>query len=85
MSITTTDASKLAEEYRALAKLAGWGLHPDKIASNHLRSALVKKSDWTPEAADELLFLAREYGAFMLRNALALAAALEIEDGRAGY
>ena len=85
MATTMTDASKLAEEYGALAQRAGWGVQNDKLAANHLRSALVKKSDWTPEAADELLFLAREYGTFMLRNALALAAALEIEDGSAGY
>jgi len=29
--------------------------------------------------------LARDYGTFMLRNALALAAALEIEDGALGH
>jgi len=32
-----------------------------------------------------LVTLAQDYGAFMLRNALALAEALEIEDGALGY
>ncbi len=35
--------------------------------------------------ADELISLAKQYGALMLRNAFALAAVLNIEDGELGF
>jgi hypothetical protein len=37
--------------------------------------------DWTEHGARVIVSLANEYGAFMLRNATALAIALEKEDG----
>ena len=40
---------------------------------------------WTTEGAEEIVMLARKYGAFMLRNALAIANVLNIEDGELGY
>lgn len=42
-------------------------------------------SGWTTEGAREITRLAREYGGFMLRNALAVANALNVEDGELGY
>lgn len=42
---------------------------------------LVKSADWTENGADNLLMLVNDYGAFMLRNALALAVVLGQEDG----
>jgi hypothetical protein len=42
---------------------------------------LVKTADWTESGANELLTLVENYGAFMLRNALALAIVLKQEDG----
>jgi hypothetical protein len=42
-------------------------------------------SDWSLSGAREVLRLAEEYGAFMLRNALAIAVVLGKEDGSAGY
>lgn len=49
-----------------------------------LIAALVSQCDWTQDGAEILVALARRYGTFVLRNALALAAALDIEDGEAG-
>lgn len=42
-------------------------------------------ADWNMSAAREILKLAEEYGAFMLRNALAVAVVLGKEDGSAGF
>ena len=42
------------------------------------------RGDWTEQGAREVLQLARRYGTSILRNALALAAAMKIEDGRVG-
>jgi hypothetical protein len=39
---------------------------------------------WTPAGAQILLTLARQYGSFVLNNALALSIALGIEDGELG-
>lgn len=46
---------------------------------------LVRISGWTEDAAREVTTLAREYGGFMLRNALAVAKVLNVEDGELGY
>lgn len=45
---------------------------------------LITDSEWTEQGATTLVMLARQYGTFVLANALALAEALEIEDGDAG-
>ncbi|MFI5379240.1 MAG: hypothetical protein ACHRHE_08085 [Tepidisphaerales bacterium] len=46
---------------------------------------LVERGDWTQRGAREILRLARQYGTSILRNALSLAEAMEIEDGSAGF
>jgi hypothetical protein len=46
--------------------------------------SLVQRGDWTEQGAREVLQLARRYGTSILRNALALAASMKIEDGNAG-
>lgn len=48
-------------------------------------SELSMSADWTPSGAHELLRLAERYGAFMLRNALAVAVVLGKEDGSSGF
>jgi len=73
------NVANLVEEYRALFE----GVHRD--ASDSLESALTREAQWTPEAAVYLVQLARAYGSFMLRNALAISLALDIEDGRLGF
>jgi hypothetical protein len=45
---------------------------------------LQNEMEWTEEGAKHLTMLAREYGGFMLRNALALATTFGIEDGSLG-
>lgn len=39
---------------------------------------------WTPEGAAELVHLVQEFGFFVLRNAAALAIALNVQDGDRG-
>jgi len=47
--------------------------------------ALCSLADWTERGANEILRLATDYGAFMLRNALAIAVVLGREDGELGF
>jgi len=85
MSTVLTDAALLAEDYRVIAEDAGWGRCSQAQALDRLQVSLVKDAEWSPKAASELVHLAQHYGSFMLRNALALADALNIEDGKAGF
>ena len=50
-----------------------------------VEAKLQDEMEWTREGAAHVAALAREYGAFVLRNALALALSLGIEDGELGY
>jgi len=52
-----------------------------KRSPERLMLALCRHHDWTDRGAEAILRLANEYGAFMLRNALALAVVLDKEDG----
>jgi hypothetical protein len=70
------DVSGLVEEYRALVEATD--------SYDALRNALIVDSEWTACGATHVLQLARNYGAFVLRNALAVALALEIHDGELG-
>lgn len=73
----------LVDEYATIvqeAKVDRHNLHD----IDSMRLSLVETADWTPETADILINLAQEYGTFILRNALALAVALGIEDGSRG-
>ena len=54
--------------------------HPERLITY-----LSKKHDWTIEGARAIVGLANDYGAFMLRNALALAVVLIKEDGDLGF
>lgn len=47
--------------------------------------ALCRCGDWSERGEDEIACLATGYGAFMLRNALAIAVVLGIEDGELGF
>jgi hypothetical protein len=67
------------EEYRSLFD----DVRSD--ARDSLEEALMYEAEWTAEAATHLLQLATEYGSFMLRNALAISLALDIEDGDLGF
>ncbi len=52
---------------------------------SELEDVLISKADWTKSAANDLIYMAKYYGVFMLRNALALAIALDCQDGKCGY
>jgi hypothetical protein len=54
------------------------------IDLNKLMALLQADGNWTTAGAEALISLSRQYGTFMLRNALALACALNIEDGELG-
>ncbi|MGE0481314.1 MAG: hypothetical protein AB7Q17_12660 [Phycisphaerae bacterium] len=69
----------LLSEYDAL--IAGVG---DDATDKQIVGALVPDADWTERGAREVLQLARTYGTSILRNALALASAMDIEDSEAG-
>ncbi|HOC65155.1 MAG: hypothetical protein RBS72_21245 [Sedimentisphaerales bacterium] len=69
------NVTALVEEYRAILDGA------DLSASDSVEDLLVHEAEWTAEAAAALLELAKAYGSFMLRNALAISLVLEIEDG----
>ena len=73
------DVSGLVDEYRALFD----GL--DSGERELMEQRLISGAEWTPQAAEHLVQLARDYGSFMLRNALAIATALNVEDGGLGF
>lgn len=86
MSVKPTNVATLADEYVTLVQETSTkGPRRAQADMASVRSGLIKMGEWTPEAADALIGLAQDYGAFMLRNALALAVALNIEDGSLGY
>ena len=72
-------ADSLAMEYRGL-----FGDTPCDVPDS-LQHTLTYEAEWTPEAAEHLVRLATAYGSFMLRNALAISLALDIEDGELGF
>jgi hypothetical protein len=49
-----------------------------------IKELLEKQADWTPNGAQAIVDLATNYGSFVLKNALALSIALNIEDGKLG-
>ena len=49
-----------------------------------VEAKLQNEMEWTSEGAAHVAALARDYGAFVLRNAMALAVSLGIEDGDSG-
>lgn len=69
----------LLAEYRSLTTELR-----DEADDAQLRALLVRRADWTERGATAVVDLAKRYGSFVLANALALAEALEIEDGEAG-
>jgi hypothetical protein len=86
MTQKTPDTVNLTiQEYAAVFQTP-----PKKHTGEHLidwarvEAKLQNEMEWTEEGAKHLTVLAREYGGFMLRNALALADVLGIEDGSLG-
>jgi len=71
--------STLLAEYDAMISRAG-----EDATDEQIIAVLVVDGDWSEQGAREVLQLARKYGTSILRNALALASAIQIEDGEAG-
>jgi len=69
----------LLSEYEIIIAEVGENATDEQIVA-----ALVRDSAWTEQGACEVLQLARKYGTSILRNALALASAMNIEDGTSG-
>ncbi len=79
-SLTTAQhVKRLKDEYRSLVDRV-----LDSTDDSQLRATLVRDAEWTEEGAQAVVMLAKQYGSFVLANALALAEALGIEDGEAG-
>ena len=71
--------SAVFEYRRLLASASGDGI--ERLDTDRLVRDLSRSYDWTEHGARAIVSLASRYGAFMLRNALALAVALDKEDG----
>jgi hypothetical protein len=69
----------LLAEYETI--ITEFSAHP---TDEDIVGALVARGDWTKHGARAILMLARAYGTPILRNALALANAMGIEDGDSG-
>ena len=85
MACPSADVEPLRDEYSALLGSAGRaGAHPGDLDWESVADTLEREAGWTATGAEEVAALARQYGAFVLRNALALALSLGIEDGESG-
>ena len=76
----TVMTDTLRAEYDTLIARLGETATDDQIVDS-----LVRDADWTEQGARQVLNLARMFGTSILRNALALAFAMGIEDGDAGF
>jgi len=77
MSVLMSDV--LLSEYGSLITELG-----DNAKDSQIIASLIETHDWTEKGATAILSLARSYGTAILRNALALAEAMNIEDGSEG-
>lgn len=80
------ELERMIDEYRDIfVEVVQNGVSRKDFRWDHVQSKLCDIGDWTAEGAEEVTRLAREYGGFILRNALAVAKVLNIEDGELGY
>jgi hypothetical protein len=77
---------RLIEEYGSILRAAesSGAVGARAIEWREVEHSLQRDAAWTREGAKHVAVLARQYGAFVLRNALALSLALGIEDGEKG-
>lgn len=81
-TVNTENLLQLINEYKYYVKIAK--SDSNIVNQRVLIQYLEDSGEWTTEASEELVALARRYGVFFLRNALAIAEAMEIEDGELG-
>jgi hypothetical protein len=84
-NVSADNVSALVDEYQTILSnhLNTFSPNDDKKCQA-IKQLLQKEADWTPNGAEAIVDLATNYGSFVLRNALALSIALNIEDGRLG-
>ena len=76
------ELERTIDEYRnMLAEIKQSQKNKEDLHWDLVQWKLSSISDWTREGAEEVTRLAREYGGFFLRNALAIANVLSVEDG----
>lgn len=75
----------LIDEYETLLAQRSLKNIDGEFDESEILKELSVSADWNVSAAHEILRLAQVYGAFMLRNALAIAVVLGKEDGSAGF
>jgi len=85
MSFDPAKVANLVDEYTSvLHETKAVDPTGDAVNWATVVGALVAEAEWTREGALAVATLAKEYGSFVLRNALALALALDLEDGELG-
>ncbi len=85
MANNDASVSTLVDEYRTLLneepRSDDSQLEPKR---DSVACVLHRDADWSPDAAQHIVDLVRLNGSFVLRNALALALALDLVDGDLG-
>jgi len=80
------DVSGLVAEYRELLRGArGVRTTTGDLSCERLAKLLSERAEWSGLGAEHLVALVRQNGVFVLRNALAVAVALDVEDGDLGF
>jgi hypothetical protein len=84
-NVSTDNVSALVDEYQTILSnhLKTFSSDNDRKC-DAIKEMLHNQADWTPNGAEAVVDLATNYGSFVLRNALALSIALNIEDGKLG-
>jgi len=77
--VTLLLTNALVDQYETIVGEAGENPTDDQLVGK-----LVLDGDWTDRGAATIVWLARQYGTAILRNALAFAYAMGIEDGESG-
>jgi hypothetical protein len=80
-TVNENDLTSSVSEYQELLRQATG----DTIDVDRVIRHLSAEHEWTESGARAIVSLATDYGVFVLRNALALAIALDIQDGQLGF
>jgi len=85
METVTTSIRNTIEEYQGIFSIPIGSV--SKITDSdwtNIENKLQTDAGWTEEGSKHVVSLVRNYGSFVLRNALSLAITLDIEDGKYG-
>ena len=82
MKTITTQLENTIQEYQAVFNDAKqMSFTATNVGWMNVQNRLHRDAGWTNKGAEQVASLARNYGSFVLRNALALAVTLDIHDG----